>query len=561
MFNKFSKINKKSRKLGNSDKSKKSFFDIFQKFSLANNLDGARISYYGYDDDYYDDYNSSYSNDGLNYNNNYYGDDLNQPPVKPRKKGFTWTIMGSILGSLLVGGVVAGVAVYLLNNLNASSRTNSNDTSGISTYYQKDSSQDSVDAIEYIYQRTLSVQFFYSEKGTNRGSTISGTAWIFNKDSNNHYYMATNLHVAAGATYGGKTFTENGQTVDFSNFELTATYVGFLTEDPETPLYSSTNLNMLKVANPTITYTATTDQDSTGFGKLYSSTLGINNSNFFESPYLQGAVDFSILEFDFSDISLVQANANSSLSNYGNISAFKNWLKAYDANPTQFYETAVGDLQSTKNFGKYLYMGGFPGTQNYNKTYKPSFSQNGANYLNFGQTSWISFSKFPLAVQNQKIDDSTVNLNMTSNITFGNYNQYGGTGFSSFGMSAGSGIPFFNKNSKVATEYENVGYYALLDANSLGGSSGSMLMIKDPADNQFKVIGIYWGQIEFSNGTKVGVGNFLNISGYSVTGYTTSTSSKNAPAYNIFQYANAAIKTASGSATLTNNQYLTSSKA
>lgn len=512
-----------------------SFLKMNKEIKTQYNLHSINIEMYNDNyDDYYNDYYNDYYDDDYNYNTRGYSPYDDPIEQKPRKKGFTWTLMGSIIGSLLVGGAIAGTTIFLINKYSYDNGQTSN-SSEIDTYYQKDNSQDTIDAIKYIYSRTVSVQFLYTS--SSQASTISGTAWIFNRDINSStYYLATNLHVAAGLTYAGNVFSENGQTVDFSNYTLSKTFIGFLDDNQTDPVFESNNLNMIQVPTPEVAYIATTDTDKEGFGSTSAyGNLKTSQLNTYAS------VDFAVLKFNFNQSILRALNSNSVMGNLSNVSTFESWLTYYNSNPTTFYTTAIVDIQNTDNsFSKYLYMGGFPGTGN-KSNYSQSYSTAGT-YLNFGRTSWASFARFPLAYNGQTIDDDSVILHSQSNIYKDNYNSYAGVGYQNFNSSRSSGITYFEKGSSVAKNYQNVGYYALLDANSLGGSSGSMIITKDTSTNKFQVVGIYWGQISYSDGTTVGVGNFLNINGWK-DGYSLSSGlTTNAPAYDLITYANNKIK-------------------
>lgn len=545
-----------------------SFINPIKHNFIFNNYNNKNVVYFsrnGYDNDYKNYYSNSDLNIyGSHYDRNGY-DSYNDNPRKSKKgKGFSWTIMGSILGVAAIAGGIAGLALYI-SNKNTTQVNKTNDL--VDDYYQKSQTTTSLAAMQYIFQRTISMQFIFGNKTTGKGSlTLSGTGWIFNKEQDKPiYYVATNLHVAAGLTYENQTVFENGESTTFG--DIVATYIGFISPKTETSMenkYSSNSLSMLRVNTPKIVYTATTDNDVDGFGTAYQSIYGASANNIASKD--KAAVDFSVLKFDFTSTNLTTLNQNMSRSRSENVSQFETWLKYYDTTPTKFYESPIEDIQSkitipnnqNKFFPK-LYMGGFPGTNNNanGNIFPGSYSDNG-NYLNNGGTSWEGFGDFTLSIQNPG-----TTLHLPSNVTWSNYNTYAGTGFSSFknGLNNSGSIPYFKTEGQF--NYFNVGYYALIDANSLGGSSGSMIITNISTDEHnpdFRVVGIYWGEIEYNeagpqtskNNTHVGVGNFLWIKGYQVGMYQ-------APEYNIFDYAIKAIKKDSMNATLVYNPTFTTS--
>lgn len=507
---------------------------LWQYKNINNNK--INLNYFGNNDhEEYDDELNPINNYNNHYNfndNGYYNDsDDLIPKNKKSKKGFTWAIMGSILGSLAIGAGIAALVLYILDSKNnqISNNNNSNDSS-ISDYYRENNNARSIDAMNYILQRTITMQFLFINQETNNAQSISGTGWIFNKDSNSStYYIATNLHVAAALTYQNRQFEDNGQIEDFSGYMLATTYIGFVEPNfnSSTANYNSTNINMLNVQTPQIAYTATNFGDPNGFGSVYNNTLLQTQNYGFNRKAM---IDFAILKFNFDESLLSRLNKESAYGNSANASKFIDWLQYYNQSPTQFYENAIPNLNTTNAsdklpFNKKIFMGGFPGLNN-KTNYVGSWSSNKKNYLNFGGTQWIGFADVPLAVNLQGYQ-----LDRISKIYSNTYNNFA-SGFLNWINKYASGVSFFDDSiSTSSLNCINIGYQALIDASSVGGSSGSMMIIDD--NGTFKVVGIYWGQVTYSDGTNVGVGNFLYVDNYQKY----STTNEMWPGYNIFQYA------------------------
>ncbi len=490
----------------------------------------------------YNNSNDIYENYPQTSRYEYYDDD--NPKRKPKKTSLFRTLMSAFGITLLVGTSVA-LSVYFLTanrNNNFPEQANPNTdipANNINPHYQNNIDPDSVSAMKYIFERSVSMQFVFSGKGREARS-ISGTGWIFNKDaSSDRYYLATNLHVAAALTYSGKEFVDNGISYDFTNLTHRATYLGFISDTTGSQIsnvHRTDDLNMLKVKNPKIVYTATANNDTNGFGKSFAG-LHYKRQTITQKPFESDAsLDFSILEFDFSDNALNQ-EAKSDFANKENVSIFKTWLQNYNNNPTKYYTKPVTGVIENDFYQTKLHMGGFPSTNN-----TSNFAGSTANgiSLNFGGTSWQGFSSFTLAVQNEDIQSN-------SNINVSNYDSYAKSGYINYKnaidsnnyefISDVSGVQFFNNGNDYPTNYVNVGYSALLDATSLGGSSGSMMVLKD--NGEFKVVGIYWGNIIFGDSdinpaTNVGIGNFLYVKNKSIQ--------KGVQDFNTYQYAMDKIK-------------------
>ncbi len=472
----------------------------------------------------YNDSNDIYENYPQTSRYEYYDDD--NPKRKSKKTSLFRALMSAFGITLLVGTSIA-LSVYFITvnrNNNIPQQANPNTdipADDINPYYQNNQDEDSISAMKYIFERSISMQFVFTGKDNNARS-ISGTGWIFNKDKHSDkYYLATNLHVAAALTYSGKKFVDNEISYDFTNLTHRATYIGFISDETGSKIsnvHRSDDLNMLKVKNPRIVYTATADNDINGFGKSFAG-LHYKNEMITQNPFESDAsLDFSILEFDFSDNAL-NKEAESEFANKKNVSIFKTWLQNYNNNETEYSTKPITDIKDNNFYKTKLYMGGFPSTKN---TSNFEGSIGGGVNLNFGSTSWQGFSSFTLAVNDE-------NIQSNSNIDIFNYDNYAksfymrykaaiDTGEYKF-ISDQSGVQFFNENNNYPTNYVNVGYSALLDATSLGGSSGSMIIIKE--DGKFKVVGIYWGNIIFGDGnispsTNVGIGNFLYVKNKSI---------------------------------------------
>lgn len=520
---------------------KKKFIEIFSKlfnrmnqsFSLVNEkffneIQMQQFSMNDYENDFLIQSSKNRSNTG------YYDDDYEGGNKNKKKFGSLLRIFSILAISGLSIASIVGFSIYFLKNNNPTNNSSSNNVSAINKYYQKNNDTLSQGAMKYIMQRTFSVQFIFQKTNSNELQVVSGTSWIFSKNkSSDTYYCATNLHVAASLSYENKVYSEgNGQLVDFSGYKIKHTYVGFIDENQSNQLpvkYVSTDLNMLRVANPKLGYIASQKNDPNGFGSQYSK----ENIGATSHPNTYASLDFAILEFDFSKLSLELANQNGTISNYSNVSKFLNWLKIYNTNPTTFYSQQILIDDKIKNFPR-LYMGGFPSTENENGSYAPSYSDSFANYLNFGGTSWVGFSDFPLAIKDLKENNKNVHLETNSQITLRDYNKFAGSGAYNWRYDRNvvrDSIICFDESGQKNL-FSNVGYTAFLDARSLPGASGSPIVVFDETKNNFSIIGIFWGEITYSTGSltySLGAGTFFNVGNYNSSGI-------DVPLYDLVQY-------------------------
>ncbi|MDE6082296.1 MAG: DUF31 family protein, partial [Malacoplasma sp.] len=379
--------------------------------------------------------------------------------------------------------------------MNRNAPSDSSSRESLSKEYMTDKSETSKNAMDYISHRTFSMQFLYSND-QGKGKVVNGTGWIFNKEKTKDiYYIATNVHVAAALNYAGKIFTENGQENNFTNLSLTNVSLGYVNLDANDDIYDVKNLNIVSLEKniPEVVYLPNSDDENSTFGKSYK----LYNSKFGE---FKQVIDFSVLKLDLT--SLKSSNHN-----------FANWIKTYDSNPTEFLSEPI-NLDDDKKFNDYIqstefFMGGFP-----------SLGNESAN--NKGQTEWIGFSKFKTASMVNKNND-IINENNYNTFASGIYQNLKNDNREN------NKIDYFENDTQV--KYLNVGFYWLLAAKSVGGSSGSMVIKEtNPGSNKFEVVGIYWGTQEtrldspiegflteaIVGAPAVGVANMLNYTNYFV---------------------------------------------
>lgn len=498
---------------------------------------------YYYDDEYYvNDWESRYFGRGSKSENDYYNENFSdnnftlkkqRNPKKNRKTLFS--IFTSIICCIAMIG--AGFSIWAIVKRFTSQSQNSSDSndSGITRKYQTDTSKQSAEAMKYISSRTLSLHFDYNIQGdSNHMSVTSGTGWIFNKEKNSDiYYIATNIHVAAALTYENKTVSSDGNTESYGTFKFAE--VGFVNSNSTSPLYNDANVTYVGVAKPTIVY-MTTNSSTINNSLNYKESSSTSNSTF-ESSYQSipnssegytGVVDFAILKYDFSEKSLKENLSSSSKNKSEKISAFRNWLTTYDTNPTQFYDQPITVNSNGNAFGKKYFMGGFPSINSSNEWVGLSMFDNAADDGN--PVTKNNYTNFASAIPSI--------LSTDSDYSSKNYISY-------------------YSNSNTLQKLVNVGLFGLFNANSVGGSSGSMVVINDGSSESpnFKVIGIYWGALTFETGSQTktfGASNYLNVADYSVNGTSYN-------GYNLFQEATNAIKKSSGNKTLLYNYGETSS--
>ncbi|MDE5949804.1 MAG: DUF31 family protein, partial [Malacoplasma sp.] len=454
-----------------------------------------------YNDDNYDKKNyhdeksyKSYSDDNFDKKKRWFNFGGN----KKKKTIFTIFISTIIICFIIIAIVLL---VFFLVNRNAPSQSSSRE--GLSKEYMTDQSQTSKNAMDYISHRTFSMQFLYSNS-QGKGKVVNGTGWIFNKEKNNDiYYIATNIHVAAALNYAGKIFTENGEENNFTNLSLTNVSLGYVNFSTDSGIYDVKNLNMVSLEkNPEVAYLADATNSGTTFAKGYDDYYSAfkNNKDFNFKPM----IDFAILKFDLT----LEKSCNSD---------FANWLKVYDANPTEFSSDPI-KLDDENQFNSYIqntefFMGGFPSLGN----------TESAN--NKGQTEWIGFSKFKTA-SNLNGNNDIITKNNYYTLASGAVQNSPSKGEENLKINK---IDYFENNTKNSVDYLNVGFYWLLAAKSAGGASGSMVIKQTTTgSNKFEVVGIYWGTQNIrvdgafegflteaiAGAPAVGVANMLNYTNY-----------------------------------------------
>lgn len=476
-----------------------------------------------YDDDYYDtNWEDRYYDGKSAWKDDYY-DELNyNQPYKPekkqkKKKKTLLSIFSSILCFIAMVG--AGFSVYFIYQRVTTQSPNNSSENSITRQYQTSEADESVSAIKYISQRTLSLHFEYTiPNDTNHDRIVSGTGWIFNKEQGKEiYYIATNIHVAAFLTYDDKNVYKDGSNEDYGSFVKAE--VGFVNgaSSSQSAYYNDSNITYLDVNKPSIVYMTTTSNDLNNSLNSSTSSQDSNPSDStttiqstFEESYKNilsstdyiGIADFAILKYDFTNL------LSTSITNNAKAVSFQSWLQYYNNNPTSFYNTPI-DLTTTSSafYNNKYYMGGFPAS-----------GEKGSN-------EWVGLADFPNIVNAEG-----------SPITKSNYlSSASGANLSSNEVySSDSYIPYYQSGS--LKKLLNVGVFGLFAANSISGSSGSMVVINTSSDTtkpNFQVVGIYWGALTLGNKT-MGASNLLNVSNYSIGG-------KQYSGYDLFKEATDAI--------------------
>lgn len=447
-------------------------------------------NYYGNNQDYYyPNYN--------NYNNPQY------PLVEPKPKKSKGIITGIAIGILASASLTGiGVGVYYLigqsnNNINSIFVSNA------------ELSQTG----QYIAERSLSLQFVF-DNSANKETYIAscGTGWIINKEKNsNIYYIATNLHVAAILTYENQSIWtyeasegDSGSVTNYGN--LDQCLVGYITN------YNYQNntyeFSTISVPKPTIAYT--TAMDSSWSNLEYGTAKGLSYPSYASSStsgntnYYSLESDFAILRYDFTNLTTVHViDVNTNLDRTPNSSAdvknFESWLSTYNNSPTEFLTQPL--TYTSNDWKKWKFaMGGFPASTNSGSSDSSDNDYINKNYSNVVWKEFVGFtaSSYPTGifsggigspwnVQNSdKPDSPIVYYGTGNNISYTNANPWDGG-------------------------YVNGAYGAELGASSDPGSSGSMLITQ--INNQFYVVGIYWGETSWSNGPVYGAADLLNING------------------------------------------------
>lgn len=456
-----------------------------------------------------------------------------------KKKSMFWSIIGFVV-FVIMSGTAALTAYLVIKN-----RVTLSGGPSITRQYMTDTSDTSNDAMKYISERTLSLNFNFVDSSSKTGRAVYGTGWIFNKEKDsNTYYIATNIHVAAALTYSGKKISDDE---DFTNYKLESSFVSYTNYQGTSgsPSYESSNLMSVQTQIPEIVYLADIKTIDSSFAKGYSSSSLVSTG-------YENSIDFAILKYDFSSTTLEALSSRNKFLN----NDFSTWLKnGYDSNPTQFLSTPISNLSSESSnlketsinenfFTDKYYMGGYPNV-------------GGSSSANI---DWVGLSNFPIATPKGGVD---------SLISPSNYLKYASGMYQTKSHENSENPNKYNEENKIdyyennnQVKYINVGLNGLFDASSIGGASGSMVIAKTTdstldstrATESFKVIGIYWGSEVFSEQTQsklVGAGSLLNVSEYKIhernsAGVVTSTTTY--PGYDIFSDATKAItsKLASG---------------
>ncbi|KFB07900.1 DUF31 family putative serine protease [Malacoplasma iowae] len=361
--------------------------------------------------------------------------------------------------------------------------------------------------LKWISERSFSLRFLASKytykldgSRVRESYFITGTAWIVQKDMNseNTYYLATNMHVSSVAANDSKQYIKsellgstNWISKNGTDYSLNGLDVGIIGEKDSDGNYSpgtikSTqtedvklryveNKNNLGSVTPSLKYSST---DSADFSIVYSAFETFNNfKDIVDNQKLRGTyvlnptADFSVLKVNFSKIL-----NNPSLYFYSN--ELKIMLQNYDAHPTKF--------TNTFNPNDTFYVGGFP-TAVYNNPQKSATRWSGlsnvkVNGLDLGEKTPVFTSQVPQLPENQKQN------------RLENEIEYSGLG----------------TDGKEYYSHRNVAVQGTMNyVNLLGGSSGSMVI-----NSKNEVVGIYWGGLQYSSSNKLlfeGRFDFINV--------------------------------------------------
>ena len=339
-------------------------------------------------------------------------------------------------------------------------------------------------ALKWISQRTFSLRFLLTPKDSEdkKMKYEFGTAWIYAKDdtSNFTYYLATNIHVANSLSLLTSE-TESYQESDWATSKKVQKYdfeglalnfiseknvsstlrkndgsMDYIYEYPDGQDNYITLLNADKSPQrPEIVYTAT--------GKnLVKNVTG--SKSFFDpktkKEIKNPAVDFALIKVDFE--SVINEKNRSGIS-------VKEFLQTYDANPTFFSSS------KTVSYDNSFYLGGFPED---NQNWKPNRN-----------VAWLGLNNIKLTEENNFVSLSYDNKT-SKYAVFDNPKGI---------MPLISSISYVNieQNNEKYLWYRNAANQLIIGGGSLGGgSSGSMLI--SYKNNQYYVVGIYWGAYEFT---------------------------------------------------------------
>lgn len=295
--------------------------------------------------------------------------------------------------------------------------------------------------LEYISQRTFSLEFDTISMSNGGEYKINGTGWIMAKQPNTeNYFIATNIHVASVVQNQGKTwqYVENNQVKTSVGNTIIQSKLGFITptiNNFETDRSNDISpvRNYVNVSTPKIVYDATEGWSNVRYNESNSQSFIVKNPT----------SDFAVLEYNFDNIE--------------NNSPLKNFLKYFDNNPTKFANTYVtSDYSKDTNV---YFMGGFPIKE---------MSQGDSESCWIGLSDLKSSSYFYNGNFISQSDDP-------SGAAPQNSLQY---------YKSDSQKWFWNISKDLTFIYASMG----------GGSSGSMVINQND-----EVVGIYWGEIDFSN--------------------------------------------------------------
>lgn len=310
--------------------------------------------------------------------------------------------------------------------------------SGVDKKYLKASSQ-----LKFISERSFSIEFNVFSTTDSYEYRVNGTGWIMAKQENTeNYFLATNLHVASTIQNQGKSwqYFENNQLQSKKGYIITQSKLGFID-----PTINNFEVDRNGDVIPISAYANVATPKIVYDGTEAWGDVMYKMSSTKEFEINNATSDFAVLEYDFS-------NVNSSL---------KNFLKYFNNNPTKFSNSYnISDYSSDTST---YYMGGYPVKE----------MSDGSN-----RAFWIGLS-------NLQTSSYFYNSDFVSTDT----QDYSGP-------APENSLEYYQSESKKW--FWNISKDLMFSFASMGGgSSGSMVI-----NQNNEVVGIYWGQINFSDYSK-----------------------------------------------------------
>lgn len=296
--------------------------------------------------------------------------------------------------------------------------------------------------LKYISERSFSLEFNLISTDDNVEYKVNGTGWIIAREQNtNNYFLATNLHVASTIQNQLKTweYVDNDQIYSKTGYVITKSKLGFI--DPTTNNFEvDRNGDIAPISDYFSVSTPKIVYDGTEAWKNVSYKTTTKD---FEIG--NATSDFAILEYDLTNVE----------------KPLKDFLKNFNNNPTKFansYDISYSDKDTNK-----YYMGGYPVKE----------MNDGTN-----KAFWIGLSDLYTSSYFYNSDFISIDSQDYSSPAPKNSLQY---------YKSDTEKWFWNVSKDLMFSFASMG----------GGSSGSMVV-----NQNNEVVGIYWGEINFSNYSK-----------------------------------------------------------